>query len=287
MNPTDRKTTTRSELDAAAPDWAGMTRGEQIRFLEVEGYVVLPGLLDAERIFRIKSQVSGFATDHVDYSVNQRGRSNVQFAGGDVSDLIAFPPMVEFLRMVCGEIVLMSCDFGRSEPGHPGISLHCDGQPWGSNIFGAEYTCPRLLRVLYYLDELSPETSPFRVIPRSHLSYHNQANPYLRYEEHPEELMVTCPAGSAVVFSHNAFHGNYPNTGNHARESIQLSYRPTWAGPAEPVEPWDTQEVARLPAAVQALMGNRSGRVWVPEAGNKPAEMPREAEGLNPSRWGL
>ena len=267
--------------------WNDLNRSQQVRHLEVEGYVVLPGLLDADHIFRLKSQVSRFETTHVDYSVNQRGRSGVQFAGGAISDLIAFGQMVDFLNDICGELVLMSCDYGRSEPGHPGISLHCDGQPWGSEIFAAEYTCPRLLRVLYYLDDLSRETSPFRIIPRSHLSYHNQANPYLRYEEHPEEVMVTCSAGSAVVFSHNAFHGNYPNVGNHARESIQLSYRPTWAGPSGKVEPWDPEEVAKLPPAVQALLGDRSGRIWLPDAGNKPADMPREAPGINPSRWGL
>ena len=282
-----KSATKTGSVKSAGTDWSSLTRGEQVRHLEVEGYVVLTGLLDADQIFRIKSQVSRFETNHVDYSVNQRGRSGVQFAGGAVSDLIAFPPMVEFLRTICGEVVMMSCDYGRSEPGHPGISLHCDGQPWGSTIFAAEYTCPKLLRVLYYLDELSPDVSPFRIVPRSHVSYHNQANPYLRYEEHPEEVMVTCSAGSAVVFSHFAFHGNYPNVGDHARESIQLSYRPTWAGPAEPVEPWDPQEVARMPRPVQALMGDRSGRIWLPDAGNKPADMPRQAEGINPSRWGL
>ena len=225
----------------------GANRGEQICHLEVEGYVILPGLLNANQVSRLKSQVVGFETTHVDYSVNQRGCSNIQFSDGAISDLIAFPAMVEFIVELCGDVVVMSCDYGRSEPGHPGISLHCDGQPWGSNIFNTEYTSPKLLRVLYYLDDLSPETYPFRVIPRSHWSYHNQANPYLRYKEYPEEVMVTCSAGSAVVFSNNAFHGNYPDVGDRARGSIQLSYRPTWAGPAEPVKPWDPDEVVKLP----------------------------------------
>ena len=79
MNAIGPTSPVRAEIGEMAPTWAGMTSGEQIRFLEVEGYLVLPGLLDAERIFRIKSQVSGFSTDHVDYSVHQRGRSNAQF----------------------------------------------------------------------------------------------------------------------------------------------------------------------------------------------------------------
>jgi len=269
-------------------DWHQLPLGERIRQLEVEGYVVLPDLLDADHIARLKAQTATFETTPVDYSVHQRGRTNLEFVGGGVSDLIAFPPTLDFLRTLCGnELVLMSYDYSSSGPGHPGISFHCDGQPWGSTIFGAKHSCPKLLRVLYYLDELTPEVSPFRVIPRSHLSYHNQANPYLRYDAHPEEVMITCGAGSAVVFDHCLFHGNYPNTGDYAREALQLAYRPTWAGPGDAVEPWDAEEVAKLPTAVQELMGDRGGRIWIPEGGNKPPDMPTAAPGLNPSRWDL
>ncbi len=267
-------------------DWSRLTLGQQIQQLEVEGYVVLPDLLSADHIARLKEQTVQFETTHVDYSVHQRGRQDIQFAGGGVTELVAFPPMIEFLKAVCGdEIVLMSYDYSRSEPGHPGISLHCDGQPWGSRIFGAEYTCPKLIRALYYLDDLIPEVSPFRVVPRSHLSYHNEANPYLRYEEHPEEVMVTSRAGSAVLFDNYVFHGNYPNVGSYPREALQLSYRPTWAGPAGDVEPWDPDHVANLAPTVRQFMGDRSARLWIYEGGNKPADMASEAPGMNPSRW--
>ncbi|MAE63540.1 MAG: hypothetical protein CMJ18_04650 [Phycisphaeraceae bacterium] len=267
-------------------DWSALTPGQRIRQLEVEGYLVMPGMLDADHIARLKAQTSKFETFHTDYSVHQRGKNGVQFVGGAITDLVGFPPIIEFLRELCGDdLICMSYDYGRSEPGHPGISLHCDGQPWGSTIFGAEYTCPKLLRVLYYLDELTPEVSPFRVVPRSHLSYHHEANPYLRYEEHPEEVMVTCKAGDAVVFSNLVFHGNYANVGTNPRESLQLSYRPSWAGPVDEIEPWDANEVAKLSPAVRALMGDRSARIWIPDGGNKPPEMPREAPGIAPSRW--
>ena len=114
-------------------DWSQLTLGQRIQQLEVEGYVVLPDLLDTDHIECLKAQTSQFETTHVDYSVHQRGRSSIQFAGGAISELIAYPPMIEFLKELCGDqVVLMSYDYSRSEPGHPGINLHCDGQPWGS-----------------------------------------------------------------------------------------------------------------------------------------------------------
>ena len=51
------------------------------------------------------------------------------------------------------------------------------------------------------------------------------------------------------------------------------------------MEPWDADEVARLPPEVQAVMGDRSGRIWLPAAGNKPVGMSREAAAIDPSRW--
>lgn len=267
-------------------DFSNMSLGRRIEHLEVEGYVVLPTILDSDHIARLKEETAKFETIAVDYSMNQRGRQDIEFWGGPITELIAHPPMIDFLKAMCGnELIMMTYDYARSEPGHPGISLHCDGQPWGSKIFGYEQSCPRLIRVLYYLDELSPEVSPFKVVPRSHLSFHNNGNPYQRYTDHPEQAMITCPAGSAVLINQNVFHGNFPNIGTYAREMLGVAYRPSWAGPDREVTGWNPEKLAKVPPAVRALMGDRNTRIWNYEGGNKPTNMPDKAPGINPSRW--
>ena len=40
-------------------DWSRLTRGEQIRSLELDGYLVLPDLLSPEHIARLKAEISG------------------------------------------------------------------------------------------------------------------------------------------------------------------------------------------------------------------------------------
>ena len=197
--------------------------------------------------------------------------------------------MIDFLRDLFGdEIIFMSYIYARSEPGHPGISLHTDGQPYGSEIFGYEGSCPFLVRVLYYLDyldDLTPEVSPFRVVPRSQLSMHADANPYKRYESHPEEVMVPVKAGAAVLINHRVFHGNFPNTGDLAREMLAIAYRPAWAEPVQEVKQWDDQKVSTLPENVQSLFKDRNTRHWDFGGANKRDNMTREAPGMNPSRW--
>ena len=55
--------------------------------------------------------------------------------------------------------------------------------------------------MLYFLDDLTPEHSPFLVIPHSHLSLHADGNPYGRYMSHPEQVRITCKAGSAAIIN--------------------------------------------------------------------------------------
>lgn len=268
-------------------DWSQLTLGDRIRQVELEGYLVIPDLLDADYITRLKQATSQLETTSVDYSVHQRGCPNIQFAGGVLTDLIAHPPTVAFLEKVFGKgIVLSHYGYARSEPGHPGISLHTDGQPYGSRIFGYEGSVPAMIRVLYYLDDLTREVSPFRVIPRSHLSLHADGNPYQRFEGHPEEVIVPTKAGSAVFLNHRTFHGNCPNVGDRAREMLAIAYRPAWAGPVGEVEEWPKDQVDALPDSVRRFFTiSRNRRDWEFEGGNKPAQMKREAPGINPSRW--
>ena len=269
-------------------DFAAMSRPEQIRHFEVEGYVVFPSILPPAMITRIQRELAEAEMGHTSYSVNQtRSVTQPQWLSRAVAELIGFPPMIDFLTDLMGpDIVFTRGFFQRTQPGSPGISMHTDGQPHGSNLFGYEGSCPRLLRVLYYLDELTPMRAPFRLIPRSHLSFHAQASPYVRYKSHPEEITLVVPAGTAVVIPATLMHGSHPNRDPRPRELVQLGYRPAWAGPIQPVEEWDQALVDAAPAIAKPFLQslNKSGFAW--EQQHKPEGMQTEAPGINPSRWG-
>lgn len=269
-------------------DFTSMVRAEQIRHFEVEGYVVFPSILKPDVIARLKRELAGAEMSHTSYSVNQtRSVTQPQWLSRAVGELIGYPPMIEFLTDLMGpDIVFTRGFFQRTMPGSPGISMHTDGQPHGSNLFGFEGSCPRLLRVLYYLDELTVERAPFRLLPRSHLSFHAQASPYVRYKSHPEEITVIVPAGSAVVVPSLLLHGSHPNKDPLPRELVQLGYRPAWAGPIQPIEEWDPELVKGAPDIARPFLQspNTTGQAW--EQPHKPEGMKTEAPGINPSRWG-
>jgi len=70
-------------------DWSSLTLGERIGQLEAEGYLVLPDLLSPEHLARLKAQTAELETIHVDYSIHQRVRPQIQFAGGAITELAA------------------------------------------------------------------------------------------------------------------------------------------------------------------------------------------------------
>ena len=186
--------------------------------------------------------------------------------------------MADFLAALFGdEILCTSCVFAVSKPGHPGIARNTDPQPYGSAILGLQASAPKLVRVLYYLDDLTPE--------RSHLSLHTDANPYNRFLSHPEEVMVTCKAGSAAIINQQVFHGNYPNRSQEDRRMLAVAYRSAWAGPIFEVPDWDQESVAALPDHIRPFFKSLNTRKIDFNVGNRPPNMAEEAPGINPSRW--
>lgn len=266
-------------------DWERLAPEERVRRLEVEGYVLLPGLLDASHLVALRSAFASLTPRPVGASRQLWSVPAVQWSGcAPAVLLIAYPPMLAFLRAALGEdIVCMNASYARTDPGYPGMPLHSDTQPYGSELFGPLASVPVSVRVLYYLDDLTPERAPLRLLPYSHLSLHADAQPYRRHRSHPDEVLLTCEAGSAVVIHGRLFHAVGANTAAGSRAVYTISYRPGWAGPARRVPPHDPEKLAGLPPEVRHLFGrpNRRGvdyRIPTQRAGTR-------ARGLGASRW--
>lgn len=268
-------------------DWARLSTAERIRWVELEGYVVIPDLLSLDLLEKIRKELARLPTTPVDYSEHQRGSSGVHWTDSpNAIRVIGLPAMVEFLKALLGDdLICTSCGYGLSQPGHPGIAIHTDSQPYGSTIFGVQASSPCLVRALYYLDDLTPERSPFKVIPRSHLSLHVDGIPYNRYLAHPDERMVTCKAGSAVIINQKVFHGNFPNYSSEDRRMLAIAYRPAWAGPISDVPDHDPEKVAKLSPEVQPFFKSLNTRKINFDVPNRPDDLVVEAHGISPARW--
>ena len=269
-------------------DWLNLTLGQKIQQIEVEGYLVIPDILRPEQVQRLRDLTDQLETTASDYSEKQRSRGEIHFDHADFAELIEHAPTLAFLTELCGpDIIFLQSVYALSLPGHPGVSLHTDGQPYGSAIFGYLGSCPVQVRVLYYLDDLTADVSPFCVVPRSHLSMHSDANPYTRYDGHREQTVVTARAGSAVFLNHRCFHGNMPNKSDRPRRMITYLYRPSWAGPTdEKIPQWDEQRMNSVPDRLRKWFVDRNVRHGFDfHHKSKPEDMRSDPQGISPSRW--
>ena len=135
---TTESTNTTAEGRRVPIDWSHLTTAQQIRHLEIEGYVAIPDLISPHEVQQIRDELDRLPTDPTDYSDHQRGHRDVQWSDSPhCINLIALPTMLEFLTTLFGdELICTSCHYALSRPGHPGIALHTDAQPlsWTSDF---------------------------------------------------------------------------------------------------------------------------------------------------------
>jgi hypothetical protein len=252
--------TPRGPMNIVATDWRAMSDAQRLAHLEIEGFAVLPDLIDATTIARIKAECADLPMDTAPYSDEQLfARTAPQWHSRSFAQLIGHPPMIAFLKQALGDdIVFMLGHYVMSGPGVPGLALHSDYQPYGSKLKGWNESSPATVRVLIYLDDLTPERAPFTFLPRSHLSLHQASDPYARFDNHPDMVTVCVSAGSGIAFNVRGFHGTHPHTGDIRRTMLEYAYRPAWARCTGPVEEWDMAVIAAAPVEAKPYLKPRN-----------------------------
>ncbi|MEU6034135.1 phytanoyl-CoA dioxygenase family protein [Actinomadura sp. NPDC047616] len=268
-------------------DWTALTVGERVRNLELEGYVVVPGHLGDSLLRRLREAAEHIPLRRSDYTDTQWYAHDLQWrADPAVLEMATSARTLDFLgELFADDVVCLGVSCSRSEPGYPGMALHTDSHPYGSNLHGARGTSPVLVRVLCYLDDLTPGRAPLRVVPYSHLSMHRDAMPYRRYREHPEEVIVTCRAGDAIVISHRMFHGVGPNRTGTARRAFAASYRPAWARPAQPLPEHSKEQIERVGPVARGMFEDPNRGLSDTHIVNWSDDLPVAGPGLGPGRW--
>lgn len=264
------------------------SRAEQVRHLEAQGFVILPDALDDDHVARLKVELEGlpmrpsFYTDAPSFATVPPHTHGPESGG-----LVGHAPVVEFVKHLLGdELVFMHSFYIQSHPGAPELELHTDFQPYGSTYSQWLESCPIRIRVLYYLDDTRLDRSALRILPRSHISMHADAQPYRRIKSHAEEVMVPLNAGDAFVFAVRMFHGVGPNTTQERRGMMEYDYRPIWARPYGPLPNWSAAELRFVPEPFRDMAADRNRMDMAFEFDTKRASVETTGPGIGPARWG-
>lgn len=175
--------------------------------------------------------------------------TNLQFEDcPQVHQLIASGIVHDFVSNLMGdELVCMGCVYVNCKPGFQGVSIHSDYDPYTSNVFRPNN--PVVLRVVFYLDDVTSLNVPMRVIPYSHLSLNKNKNYTIEFNDRQnDEIELTFLSGTAIVMNPKIFHGAGPNLTTNNRRALAITYRPRWAAPVGTIEDYNEDKLSALPS---------------------------------------
>jgi ectoine hydroxylase-related dioxygenase (phytanoyl-CoA dioxygenase family) len=191
--------------------------------LDRDGYLPLPGILSAEQIAKINARLAELMAEEGD----RAGTEVHQEAGTDrLSDLVNKSPLLEvcfthprllagIAHVLGGDLKLSSLNARAALPGQGLQGLHAD---WNGPVPPGEY---QVCNSIWLLDDFTTENGATRVVPGSHRSgrtpgqdMKNPADP------HPDEVLLTAPAGTVVIFNSHTWHGGTLNRTDRPRRAL-------------------------------------------------------------------
>lgn len=254
------ESTKRGAVRLDQTNWSSLSHSESLKKLHKDGFTVVPSLLDAAELQQVQDELADLPMNTAPYSDEQKFAAKPpQWHSRKFAELIAAPRLNAIVKAALGDdIIFMLGMYVRSGPGVPGLALHSDYQPYGSEQKGWNESSPSTLRVLIYTEDLTLDQAPFTIVPGSHISMHGDSNPYIRYDHHPDMMTLSLKAGDALVFNVKAFHGTHPHLGQKGRGMLEYAYRPAWAKCGGEVEDWDPADVEAAPEVAKPFLKPRN-----------------------------
>ena len=192
-------------------------------FLDENGYLPLPGILSEEvraALVRRVDELAAIEGDKAGSEVHQEAGTTrlSDLVNKDAIFEVCFthPKVLAAISHVLGgDLKLSSLNFRAALPGHGLQALHCD---WGSAVEpGDYYVC----NSIWLLDEFTAENGATRVVPGSNRSGKRPQEVLTDPSApHPDQVLLTAPAGTVVIFNSHTWHGGTLNRTEQPRRAL-------------------------------------------------------------------
>ena len=205
-----------------------MTDTEARRQLDDLGYVLLPGVMDAGLLGRLRERVEQLfviegeaAGREFKIEPGARRLANLVNKGPVFREIIVHPAVLPLVEHVLGGSVKLSSLNARSANPHGDAPqpLHCDMSALPDER-GA-WVC----NTVWMLDDFTEQNGALRVVPGSHrgdrLPRDVLADPLA---DHPRQCVITGAAGSVIVMNAHLWHGGLANRTAHPRTAVHAFY---------------------------------------------------------------
>ncbi len=208
-----------------------LTLQQHVEAYERDGFTIFSNFYPPEKVEALRALLDpDFTRRHAEEPDRWRATINGILShetyGPLMGEHIVNPTMLDFAEAVMGPYVQLD---GMEISGYPTVDVERKGEvagwhrdafnqseQWAGHNFPYKqeprhYTPPMACNYLTYLQDMTAESGPLRVIPRSHLDYTMIPEEKLK-DPHPNEKLVELKAGD-MVFTHcDLYHTGTVNT---------------------------------------------------------------------------
>jgi ectoine hydroxylase-related dioxygenase (phytanoyl-CoA dioxygenase family) len=191
--------------------------------LDRDGFLPLPNILSAEQIAQITKRTDELIAEEG----QEAGKEVHQEAGATrLSDLVNKDPLFEICfthprvlaainYVLGGDLKLSSLNYRAALPGFGLQGLHAD---WGGAVKAGDYY---VCNSIWLLDDFTESNGATRIIPGSQRSGKVPRDVMTDPSQpHPDEILLTAPVGTVVIFNSHTWHGGTLNTTDHPRRAM-------------------------------------------------------------------
>lgn len=191
--------------------------------LDRDGFLPLTNILSAQQIAQITKR-----TDEMIAAEGQDAGKEVHQEAGTtrLSDLVNKDPIFEICfthprvlaaisHVLNGNLKLSSLNYRAALPGSGLQGLHAD---WGGAVAPNDYF---VCNSIWLLDDFTESNGATRIIPGSQRSGKVPRDVMTDPSQpHPDEILLTAPAGTVVIFNSHTWHGGTLNTTDRPRRAM-------------------------------------------------------------------
>lgn len=206
---------------------------QHLEEFKVQGYTIFENVYDQEMMGKWKEKHLQLQED----SFGAKGRewwfaNTCELAPQLMFPAVANPLILDFAELVMGPFVQLDNltlaafpSISKEEAKGKASGWHRDR--WANMPISHDYFHPLSINAISYLQDLTDEFGPLRVIPGSHRLALGIAEEE-RTKPHAKELIVHMKAGDVVVTHNGLLHSGTPNSSGQSRYFFSVYLNKTW-----------------------------------------------------------
>jgi ectoine hydroxylase-related dioxygenase (phytanoyl-CoA dioxygenase family) len=221
---TDTTTDTEQALADLGVDENTLTAQERAA-LDTDGYLIFPGVVDADWLEQLRARLSELQQQEggaAGYQVRQPGAdwlADLLNKGVVFERMLRERKMLAAIHHVLGQFHVHSLNFRSARPGEGHQALHTDCDALTPD--GKFKVC----NSMWLVDDFTADNGATRVVPGSHRTGTRPDQVLADPEaDHPDQILLTAPAGSIVIFNSHLWHGGTLNRTEAPRRGMTFAF---------------------------------------------------------------